>query len=1251
MDTSVLLDTDALLGQTIKAYTLEEMIGQGGFGAVYRARQPSISREVAIKIILPQFTNHPDFVRRFEAEAQLVARLEHPHIVPLYDFWRDSSGAFLVMRYLRGGSLKDSLLREKWEPKAAVHLVRQLAAALKTAHNSGVIHRDLKPANVLLDEQKNAYLSDFGIAKDTTAAVLMPDEGKRQLLGSPAYAAPEGIKGGAITPRSDLYNFAVLIYEVLTGSHPFAGRKSPLAMLNAHINDPLPSLQNLRPELPEELDVVLQKATQKNPDHRYESIEEFERAFLRALRAESRPIILETLEITLEQLETELSPLPPLEVENPYKGLRAFQEADSKTFFGREALTAHLLDRLRSEELDGRFLAVVGASGGGKSSLVRAGLLPALRRGALPGADRWFYVDMLPGDHPLEELEAALLRVAVNPPPSLLEQLRENERGLLRAIKRALPSDDESELLLFIDQFEELFTLVTDPSERIYFLDSLYTALSDPHGRLRVVITLRADFYDRPLLHPKFSTLMRQCTEVVVPLTPEELERAIVAPAESVGVRLESGLVAAMVAEVSDEPGALPLLQYALTELFDRREDNIMKLSSYHAIGGALGALARRAEELYASLDERSQEAARQLFLRLVTLGEGTGDTRRRLPLTELPQLGVDSAKMEAVIELFGKYRLLTFDRDPLTRVGTLEVAHEAILHEWGRLKAWLDASREDIRQERRLAGLAAEWVAAGREPSFLLLGARLIELEKWAAAAPLALTSDERAFLDASLAARAEQETQEMVRQKRESRLQQQAQRRLQFLIGVVATTAFLIAIMFAFAFRQREAAQQERDNALFARQEAENARATLDANLQIAETQAALSGRQAEEVRSLSLVTSAQRALDQHDPDLAHALALEAARLPRPPAPVVGFLNELTTRPGTRRVFFHEFDETLVPVWRILLTPDERYLITSSGFAQQPNNTITLWDLQIGEPVRQLGEAQNDLMLGMAISPDGKTLLMGGFGDQTYHLYDLASGEERRQFAMEGNEFVLRLAISPDGKTFLSASADGILRLRDLETGRLLRRLVGHSGDITGVAYSPSGETALTASTDGSLILWDLQTGEMLRRFEVETGGINALAISPDGAYFLYGLDNGNVVYANLAEARVIHLLQAHSDTVLSLAFSIDGKFAISGGRDGRVVTWDLSRGAPRVMFEGHQAQVNDVVFSRDGNRVFSSDIEGQVRESEFANLGIEPRLPPLELINWLRNNRYIRPLTCEEQASFLLTTTEECEDTQPS
>ena len=834
-----------LSGRAIRGYALGERIGAGGMGAVYRAVQPLVEREVAIKIILPQFANHPDFIRRFEAEAQLVARLEHPHIVPLYDYWREPGVAYLVMRLLRGGSVRSLLESGALSLDVVARLLEQIGAALHAAHRVGVIHRDLKPANVLLDEDSNAYLADFGIAKNLGNPNMEDVTRADAIVGSPAYMSPEQIRSDTIRPQTDIYCLGVMLYELLTGNAPFHG-PTPFDLIQQHLSAPLPPLAARRPGLPAALDTLIMRATAKDPAERYESVSEMVTDFKAVVSGQLSLTSVSTPTLTASRDDRLLI------TENPYKGLRAFGEGDAEDFFGRETLTQQLLARLAEGGDLARFLAVVGPSGSGKSSVVGAGLVPALRRGALPGSENWFIVELMPGPHPLEELEAALLRVAVSPPTesTLLAQLREDERGLLRAVRRCLPDDSNIELVLVIDQFEEVFTLVHDEAVRAHVLNSLLAAVLDERSRVRVIITLRADFTDRPLRYMDFGELMRQRSEFVLPLTPDELEHAIRNPATRVGLTLEPGLAAAIIHDVADQPGGLPLLQYALTELFEKRDGRTLTKKAYAEIGGVLGALGRRAEEVFAGLKDDEQALARQLFLRLVTLGEGVEDTRRRVLRSEVESLvGLtptpalphpQSARigegeppslvgvlptgegrgggLMAVIESFGKHRLLSFDRDPLTRGPTVEVAHEALLREWPRLREWLNDSRADVRMQRQLAHAATEWQTAHREASYLLTGAHLEQFEGWAGTTTVALTQDEGAYLEASIAEGERKQTEELRRQRRElelTRKSEAAQRtsanRLRYLVGAL-TIFLLVAVgLTAFAFNQQSRAEEQ--------------------------------------------------------------------------------------------------------------------------------------------------------------------------------------------------------------------------------------------------------------------------------------------------------------------------------------------------------------------------------------------------------------------------------------------------------
>ena len=468
-----------------------------------------------------------------------------------------------------------------FEPDAAARVLDQVSSALALAHRHAVIHRDLKPGNILLDEDNYAYLGDFGIAKDLTSGngdLTSPDA----MVGSPDYLAPEQARSQPVAPQTDIYSLGVVLYEMLAGEHPFPNL-TPVERMYKHLNEPLPPLTTLRPEIVDAVNDVIQKATAKNPAHRYEDVLAFAAAYrdaaevgrpeagdsiveqltrreqeivqrivngksnaeiaqelyltvgtvkwyirqiYRKLRVRNRvQAVVRARELSLIVSDSDIGEVPaavdvtylPLpEPENPYKGLRAFQAADARDFFGRETITARLIQRLGEKDKLARFLAVIGPSGSGKSSLVRAGLIPALLRGELPGSDRWYVVDMMPGNRPLDELEVALTRIAADQAANLHEHLSRDENGLVRVAGLILPNDN-SELVVVIDQFEEVFTLVEDEARRTHFLDLLHAAVTAPRSRVRIVVTLRADFYDRPLRYPAFGELIRDRGETVLP--------------------------------------------------------------------------------------------------------------------------------------------------------------------------------------------------------------------------------------------------------------------------------------------------------------------------------------------------------------------------------------------------------------------------------------------------------------------------------------------------------------------------------------------------------------------------------------------------------------------------------------------------------------------------------------------------------------------------------------------------------------
>jgi DNA-binding SARP family transcriptional activator/ABC-type glycerol-3-phosphate transport system substrate-binding protein len=569
-------------------------------------------------------------------------------------------------------------------------------------------------------------------------------------------------------------------------------------------------------------------------------------------------------------------------IRNPYRGLQPFDEADAGDFFGRDELVQTLVERVE----DDRFLALVGPSGCGKSSIVRAGVIPALRdhprERTGPTGSRWQIATMVPGAHPFEALEAALLRAAPSspaPPASLREQRRGDDLDLLRSVLR-VRADDRGRLLLVVDQFEELFLLVSDAGERQRFVRNLVEAVEDPEAGLTVLVTVRADLLGRPLDEPGLGELLVAGLVSVPPLTPAQLEAACVHPAVNVGVTVEPELAAELVADVAERPGALPLFEYALTELFDARCATTLTLESYRQLGGLRGALSRRADEILDGLTEAEQDVARQVLLRLVAPGEGTEDTRRRVRRSELDELGLPAADIAMVLDRFGRARLLSFDRDAVAGQPTVEVAHEALLRAWPRVRAWIDDAREDLRLGRFLAIEADAWEGSGRHDDYLLAGSRLALYGSWSRDTSVALTTSERDLLAASRERQDRDVETESRRRERELELERRAASRLRSLVSVLTAAVLVTSILAGYAVVQSREAEEGRSEAI-----------VLGQMYRVRQlSAAAVATRQTDPELSLLLALHAVAITDAADqevpPETVEALhwGLQAARVPYP-------------------------------------------------------------------------------------------------------------------------------------------------------------------------------------------------------------------------------------------------------------------------------------------------------------------------------------------------------------------------------
>jgi DNA-binding SARP family transcriptional activator/WD40 repeat protein len=804
-----------------KRYELGEEIGRGGMGEVYRAKDTWLEREVAVKVLSSEALG-PDGRERLLAEAQAAARLNHPNVVSVYDVGEIDGEPFIVMELVEGETLHAHRPESQGERLA---IVLEICAALEHAHAQGIIHRDLKPENVMLAPDGTARLMDFGLASRRVEAPQAPEG---STAGTVYYLSPEVLKGEPANVQSDLYALGVLLYELLTGELPFSG-KDPMEVITQHLEvDPKPPGQ-INPEIRPALEALMLRLLSKQP----------------ADRPLSAAAVAEVLEAVAPE-EIQLG--EPAPGEPPFKGLEYYDVEDAEIFFGREVLVERLMDRLRDE----RFLAViVGASGSGKSSVARAGLVPALSDGK--NSD-WLFRLMTPTERPTEALAVALIpskEDETETAPSA-EDLASDSTNLHQAASWLVETEGAKKLLLVVDQLEELFTLCDDEQERTAFIDNLLTA-ADPEmsGPTVVVITLRADFYPHCAKYPALREALARNQEYIGPMNTAELRRAIEEPALRGGWKFQSGLVDLMLRDVRGEPGALPLLSHALLETWKRRSRRTMTLRGYAKAGGVRRAIARSAEQVYnQELGEQQRGIARNIFLRLTELGEGTEDTRRRVT------------------------HLITLSEEHV------EVAHEALIREWPRLRGWLDEDREGLRIHRHLTEAAQAWAGLDKDPGELYRGGRLVQAMEWSDEQRPELNPLESEYLGASQALAEQREAEREAQVKR--------LRRRAIYLGGALVAAVALAFAAASFGRQASDSAEQADLSLGTAQAANTEvvmesefRATAEADALVSEAEAveerAEAEVQADLARSRELAAAAVSVLDDN-PELSMLLALQS-------------------------------------------------------------------------------------------------------------------------------------------------------------------------------------------------------------------------------------------------------------------------------------------------------------------------------------------------------------------------------------
>ena len=951
--------------------------------------------------------------------------------------------------------------------------------------------------------------------------------------------------------------------------------------------------------------------------------------------------------ISVDLSATQIAPIhahlteePPAPGEPPFKGLQYFDEADADLFFGRELLTAKLIEHLRKSN----FLAViVGASGSGKSSIVRAGLIPVLKRdltlvdGTRPpdGCSQWLMHVITPTAHPLEALAADLTRdsESVTATATLLDDLAREPRSLALFSKRLLHAHHLPRLLLVIDQFEELFTLCRDEFEREAFIDNLLAGTApslatagDPlkgaggwgggSGCITLILTLRADFYAHLAQYPELRDAVAQEQEYIGPMTADELRRAIEEPARRGGWEFELGLVDLILRDVGDEPGALPLLSHALLETWQGRSGRTMTLKGYADAGGVRGAIAYTAESVYQQLSTEEQDLARHIFLELTELGEGTEDTRRPVKIDELV---AQSDQVRTLLTALADARLITTGEE------TVEVAHEALIREWPRLRDWLNEDREGLRLHRHLTEAAHDWELLEHDPGALYRGARLSQANEWAAANPDALSASQRGFLAASNESEQHEAAEREAQRQRELRAaltlaetQQRSatrlRRRNRVIIGAGLAALFLAVLAGLFGMQSNQNATRADQNA-----------AQAQSNLNVAQANAATAQAEAQirATAQVKAVSEAQARATQQAVAEANLIRAEAQRLAAEANVALksGASSELVALLALRSLnlqYSPQGDAALAGaaaldyplqtfpadggiVLALALSPDGKYVL-SGNF----DSEARLLEIQTGKELHRLVPATYDAWFvgWMTFSPDSRyavTHLVRSGDGFLGQLWDVQTGQVVREF--DSPIYCHMSFFSQDGKELWMGCKDAVVRIYDWQTGQSLRTLSLPLKDDQEIwAITADGRYALTRTwKEYTMRLWSLEgTISELSAFPFSSNGPpfgqNYYAASPDAKYVLVGDQDGTTHLYETASGKEIRTFKNNGE-IDGVAFSPDGKTMLISSADQTTRLLDVQTGAElRRLPQTETAMA--AVFSLDGNTIVVGTSAGLVR-----------------------------------------------------
>ena len=883
----------------------------------------------------------------------------------------------------------------------------------------------------------------------------------------------------------------------------------------------------------------------------------------------------------------------------PYPGLNTFRSEDARFFFGREALTQWLLEKLGPSpgtQSENRFLAIIGDSGSGKSSLARAGLIPALKRGELEGSEQWPVVIFRPGDHPLEQLSLVLCAEPGIAKMNLeiedtISRFTAQPRTLHRITAQALQDASENQrFVVLVDQFEEVFTLCKDEESRHAFIKNLRYAGSVPTGKTVVILTMRVDFYGKCAAYPTLAAAMSDNQVLVGPMTEDELRRVIEAPAQKVGCEFEPGLVDVLLKDIEHQAGSLPLLQHALRELWERRRGRRLTHDAYKALGKLEGALEQHANNVYATFSPMEKEVCKQIFLRLTQPGAGTADTKRRVSREELD----DKETNDNVIQKLVNARLLTTEGEE--RPGGksfIEISHEALINGWSKLRQWIDANRDMLRVRHLLTEAANLWEESKRSDDYLYQGARLAEAEEWRKAYPENLNELEKSFLERSIKLR-----------------DQLIRNRIRMWAGIAIVSVAFAIVAFGLFFRA-ESEKREADR-------------MREIAIESAQDERLAKERATRELAWNYWITGANARDRDNDPLKASHYFMHAARLANDPVQAMNAY--MAGRFLTSNLNLLDISEHQEHVRGVIFSRNGQRVVT-----WDEAGAVRLWNTD-GKQWTSLTQ-HNDRIRGVAFSHD-ETRVLSWSDDGTAQVGFGQNGKNTVVLKHDGR--VLGAKFSADDDWVLTWSDSEKIQSWNARTGALVAAPLEHVGKIKRADFSADKQRILTWTKDGIGQVWDVHERKPIHETGFQGYFLTAIFNRDKSRVAILSVDEKNSIVTVWDSQTLKPLSESLTfpETMTTAVFTPPPEKILIWGISGQVFCWNYTVGKqkPVPLLKNkyrHHAPINGALLSRGLEKILTWSQDGTARITKIS-IGDTTRQHKSESIIIMKHGGSVRGAT---------------------